>query len=212
MLLARDDEQREDGKHGAVHGHGDAHVRKRNALEKRAHVVDGIDGDARHADIALHAGMIAVIAAMGRKIEGDRQALLARGEVAPVKRVGVLGGGEARILPDRPGLLDIHGGIGAAQERRQPRIGVQEIQAFEVARSVNRLQRQAFRRLCGGAGGFRPKIRRLPLDLREIRQRRVCHRKPSIECVRKSVKRFSDKTHAKTKARVRPEKCEAVFR
>ena len=111
------DEQREDRQHRAVHGHRHAHLVERNAGKQRAHVVDGIDRDAGHADVAGDARMIAVIAAMGGEIEGDREALLPGREVAAVEGVGILRRGEAGILPDGPGLVDIHGRVGAAQDR-----------------------------------------------------------------------------------------------
>ena len=44
------------------------------------------------ADIADHARMIGVIAAMGRQIEGDRQPGLSGGEILPIEGVGVLRG------------------------------------------------------------------------------------------------------------------------
>ncbi len=80
------------------------HLVERDAGEQRAHVVDRIDRDAGHADIAGDARMIAVVAAVGGEIEGDRQALLPGGEIAPVEGVGILRRGEAGILPDGPGL------------------------------------------------------------------------------------------------------------
>ena len=42
-----------------------------------AHVVDGIDRHAGHADVAAHARVVAVVAAMGGEVEGDGEALLA---------------------------------------------------------------------------------------------------------------------------------------
>ncbi len=83
--------------------------------------------------------MIAVVAAMGGEIEGDREALLTGGEVAPVEGVGILGRGEAGILPDRPRLGDVHGRVGAAQVGRDARIGVEKIEAVEVAGAIARL-------------------------------------------------------------------------
>ena len=67
----------------------------------------------------IDARMVAVIAAMGGEIEGDRQALLPGGEVAAVEGVRILGGREAGILADRPGPAGIHRGIGPARERRE---------------------------------------------------------------------------------------------
>jgi hypothetical protein len=76
LLFARDDEERQDRDHRAVHRHRHAHLVERDAVEQDLHVLDAVDGDARLADIAHHARMVAVIAAMGGQIEGDRQALL----------------------------------------------------------------------------------------------------------------------------------------
>ncbi len=100
--------------------------------------------------------MVAVVAAMGGEIEGDRQALLAGGEIAPVEGVGVLRGGEPRILAQRPGLRHVHGGIGAAQIGRDARVSVEEIEPGEVVGSVDLLYRDAFGgepRLAGCIGG-----------------------------------------------------------
>src|SRR3546814_4449434 len=59
----------------------------------------------RHTRCALVTGVqtcalpiFAVIAAVGREIEGDAQALLPGGEVAAIKGVRFLGGRKARIL------------------------------------------------------------------------------------------------------------------
>ena len=122
------------------------HLVERDAVEQRAHVVDRIDRDARHADVAGDARMVGVVAAVGGEIEGDRQALLPGGEIAPVEGVGILRRGEAGILPDRPRLGDVHGRVGAAQVGREARIGVEEVEAGKIGRAVGGLHRDAFRR------------------------------------------------------------------
>ena len=76
--------------------------------------------------------MVAVVTAVGGKIEGDREALLPGGKIATVKGVGILGRGEAGILPDGPRLGDVHGRVGTPQERRDARIGVEAIETLEV--------------------------------------------------------------------------------
>ena len=129
LLLGRDDVERHDRQHRAVHGHRHGHLVERDAGEQRAHVVDRVDRDARHADVAGDARMIAVVAAVGGEIEGDREALLAGGEVAPVEGVGILGGGEAGVLPDGPRLGHVHGRVGAAQIGRDAGKGVEEVDA-----------------------------------------------------------------------------------
>jgi hypothetical protein len=106
------------------------------------------------ADIARHPRMIGIVAAMGGEVEGDGDALLAGGEVAPVEGVGILGGGEAGILPDGPRPLHIHRGVGAAEIGRHARHPVEEIEPSEIARVIGGLDGDPFRRLPGfGARG-----------------------------------------------------------
>ena len=62
--------------------------------------------------------MVGVVAAVGGEVEGHRQALLAGGQVAAVEGVGVRGRGEAGVLPDGPGLVDVHRGVRTPDERR----------------------------------------------------------------------------------------------
>src|SRR5262249_14451648 len=130
----------------------------------------GVDRNAGHADIAGDARMIRIVAAMGGEIEGDRQALLAGGEVAPVEGVGILRRGEAGILPDGPGLVDVHGRVGAAQIRRDARPGIEEVDVLEVSLAIGGLDRNAFRReprFCGAGGRLGGD--RLEGDVGEIR-------------------------------------------
>ena len=104
LLLGRRDVERHHRQHGAVHGHRHRHLVERDAVEERARVVDRVDRHPGHADVAAHPRVVGVVAAVGREVEGDRQALLAGREVAAVERVGLLGGGEAGVLADRPRL------------------------------------------------------------------------------------------------------------
>ena len=116
------DEKRQHGKHRAVHGHRDRHLVERDAVEEHFHVFDGINRDARLADIADNTRMIAVVAAMRREIERDRQAALARREVAAVKGVALGCRREAGVLPDGPRTLHIHRRVRPAQKRRDARV------------------------------------------------------------------------------------------
>jgi hypothetical protein len=146
LLLAGDDEHGEHRDDRAVHGHRDGHLAKRDAVEQDLHVLDRVDGDARLADIAGDARMVAVVAAVGGEIEGDGQPLLAGGEVAAVEGVGFLRRREARILPDRPRPAGIHGGADAARERREA--GQFFRRALrQVLRRIERRHRDALRRL-----------------------------------------------------------------
>src|SRR5258708_2016533 len=113
--------------------------------------------------------MVGIVAAVGRKIERDREALLPGGEIAAVERVGILRRGEAGILPDRPRPVEIHGGGGAAQIRRDARPGLEEIDAFEIGFAVSGLYEDALGRLpwlrvasgLGPGGVFKCDIRKV---------------------------------------------------
>ncbi len=153
LFLGGDDVQRQHRQHGAVHRHRHADGVQRDVVEQLPHVVDGIDGHPGHPDVPGHPGMVGVVAAVGGQVERDRQALLPGGEIAPVERVRFLRGGEARVLPDRPRLGGVHRRIRAAQEWRQPRVGVQRVQPVQVGRAVDRLHRNAFRRQPGSPTG-----------------------------------------------------------
>ena len=145
LFFGGDDEQRQNRQHRAVHRHGHAHLVERNAVEQRPHVLDRVDRDARHADIARDARMIGIVAAMGREIEGDRQTFLAGREVAAIEGVGVFGGGEARVLADRPGLRDIHGWIGTAHKGRDAGETIDEAEACKILRAIEIFDLDAFR-------------------------------------------------------------------
>ena len=162
LLLAGDDEQRQHRQHRAVHGHRHGHVGEVDAVEQRAHVVDGVDRHAGHADVAAHARVVAVVAAVGGEIEGDGQALLPGRDVAPVEGVGVLRRGEAGVLADGPRLRDVHGGIGPAQEGRDARIAVEEVEPGRVGGGIGFLDGDALGREPGvgrRADGVRPLAR-----------------------------------------------------
>ena len=93
-------------------------VEQVDAVEQLAHVENGIDCHTGHSDVALHARVVGVVAAVGGEVERHRQTLLAGRQVAPVERVGLRGGGEARVLTDGPRLVDVHRRVRAADERR----------------------------------------------------------------------------------------------
>ena len=71
LLLGRDDVERQHRQHGAVHRHRDAHLVQRDAVEELPHVEDRVDRHARHADVADHARVVGVVAAVGGQVEGD---------------------------------------------------------------------------------------------------------------------------------------------
>src|SRR6185295_19455533 len=78
-------------------------------------------------------------------------------EVTAIERVGILRRGEAGILPDSPGLVDVHRGVGTAQIGYDARPGLEEVDAFEIGLAVAGLDRNALGRQprLGAAGGLR---------------------------------------------------------
>ena len=81
--------------------------------------------------MAGHPRMVGVVTPMRGQVERDRQSLLAGGQVAPVERVGLLGGGEPGVLADGPRLRHVHRRVRATLERRDAGVGVQEVQPVE---------------------------------------------------------------------------------
>ncbi len=124
LLLAGHDEHGQHGDDRAVHGHRHRHLVEGDAVEQDLHVLDRVDGDPGLAHVALDAGMVAVVAAVGGQVEGHREAHLARGQVAAVEGVGLLGGREPGVLADRPRPVGVHRGAHAAHERGEAGQGV----------------------------------------------------------------------------------------
>ena len=139
LLFRRDDEQRQHRQHRAVHRHRHAHRIERDAGKERAHVIDRVDRDPGHADVAGDARMVGIVAAMGREIESDGESLLAGGEIGAIEGVRLLGGRKAGVLAHRPRLVDIHRGIGPAQIGRKARPVVRQIEPGAVGGAVERL-------------------------------------------------------------------------
>ena len=101
------------------------------------------------ADVAGDAGMVAVVAAVGRQVEGDADALGAAGQRLAVEVVRRLGGGKAGVLADRPGPHRVHRRLRAADVGRKAGQRVGGRQALQVGRGVERLDDDAFGRLPG---------------------------------------------------------------
>ena len=166
LLLRRRDVERHHRQHRAVHGHRHRHLVERDAAEQDFHVQQGIDRHAGLADIAHHARMVEVVAAMGRQIERDGQALLPGGQVAAIEGVGLLGGGETGVLAHRPRLGHVHRRIGAAQERRHAGDVAQMLQILDVVSRVQRFdvdvlhgrRDQLLQGLAGGLLDRRPPV------------------------------------------------------
>ena len=127
--------------------------------------MDAVDGHAGHADVALHPRMVGIVAAVGRQIEGDRQPLLTGGEVAAVEGIGCLGGREAGILADGPGVAGIHGRIGAAHIGGDARQAVDEVEPLDGVGTIGGLDGQALGRVPGAACGTGAGRAEVELDL-----------------------------------------------
>ena len=143
----RDDEAGEHRQHRAVHRHRHRHLVERDAVEQDLHVLDGVDRDAGLADVADDARVVAVVAAVRREVERDRQAHLPRREVLAVERVRLLGGGEARVLADRPRPVRVHRRPRPAHERLEAGQAAHRLERLEVGRGVERLDVDALGRV-----------------------------------------------------------------
>ena len=73
--------------------------------------------------------------------------VLSGGEIAPIKRVGIFGRREACVLAHGPRLVDVHGGVRAAQVGGDTGVGAEEVEAVEVGGRVERLDGDALRGL-----------------------------------------------------------------
>ena len=152
LLLGRDDVAREHRQHGAVHRHRHGHLVERDAVEEDLHVLDGVDRDARLADVADDARVVAVVAAVGGEVERDRQAHLPGGEVLR---------GRTRSTPRRSRSRRTGGSSTAGSRTSWPgrpaRTGskpgrrVDRLEALEVGGGVERLDVDALGRVPGQA-------------------------------------------------------------
>ena len=152
LLLGGDDVAGQHRQHRAVHRHRHAHPVERDPVEQDLHILDRVDRHAGLADIADDARMVAVVAAMGRQIEGDRQPHLARLQIVAVEAVRLLGGRKPRILPDRPRPVGVHRRARPAQIGRhaRQRLAPGKSLGFDLLKiglGVERLDRDTFGRL-----------------------------------------------------------------
>ncbi len=105
LLLGDGDIERHQPHGGGVDGHGGVHLGERNAVEQGAHVADVRDRHADLADLAARQHVVAVIARLGRKIEGDGEARLPLGEIGAVEEVRLARRRMAGIGAKNPGLV-----------------------------------------------------------------------------------------------------------
>src|SRR5690606_27113812 len=137
----------EDRNDRAIHGHGNRDLFERDTVEQDFHVLNRVDRNARLANVTFHARMIAVIAAMGGKVESNRDALLACGQRLAIEGVRLFSRGEPSILADGPWAARIHGGARATHERLVARQRIQMVDTLQVFRRIERLDRNVLGRV-----------------------------------------------------------------
>ena len=138
LLQTSVDVESQDGQHSAVHGHRDRHFVEGDTGEKYLHVLKRADRHTSLTHIAHHAGVVGVITAVCRQVEGYGETFLSGSQVSAVESVRLLSGGESGILTDGPGAEGIHHRVRATQERRNTGCEVEVLHALEVFLGVNR--------------------------------------------------------------------------
>ena len=139
---AGDDVRGEHREHGAVHRHGHRDLVQRDVREEQLHVLHGVHGDARHADVAGHARVVGVVAPVRSEVEGHRDAASPGRERLAVERVRLLRRGEPGVLADRPRAPGVHGRVRPSEERLEARQRVRVRQTLDVPGRVERFDRQ----------------------------------------------------------------------
>ena len=112
-------EEQQDGR-GGVDRHRRGDLVEGQTAQQDPHVVDGVDGHADLAHLALGPGVVGVVAHLGRQVEGARKPGPPAGEQQPPPLVGGLRRPETGILPDRPRPAPVHGRVDAAGVREGP--------------------------------------------------------------------------------------------
>ncbi len=107
--------QRQENRCRGVNGHRSGDLRKRDAFEQLAHIVERADGHADLANLAARAGMVGIEPHLRGQIERHREPGLALGQQVAVALVGLERRAKAGILPHRPELAPVHRGIDSAR-------------------------------------------------------------------------------------------------
>jgi hypothetical protein len=129
LLLRRDDEEREARGCTAPFIVIDTDIWSSGMRSNSgAHVVDRVDRDPGHADVAGHPRVVGVVAAVGGQVEGDRQALLPARGCAGRTRWTPRRSRSPRTA-DGPRLGRVHRRVGPRRYGGAPGHGVEEVQA-----------------------------------------------------------------------------------
>ncbi|GBC91418.1 hypothetical protein HRbin14_02186 [bacterium HR14] len=116
LLLGNRQIHRPDNDGGRINRHRGGDAAKVNPLKEDFHIFQGGDTDATLADLAFCFGVVGVHAHQGGQVKRHRQPCLPLLNQEPIAGVGLLGGGEARKLPNRPELGAIARFIETARE------------------------------------------------------------------------------------------------
>ena len=107
LLVGDRDVERQQPCGRRVDRHRRVHLVERDAGEQRPHVADVRDRHADLADLALGQLVVAVVARLGRQVEGDRKAGLALRQVLAIELVGLGRRGMAGVGAEDPGLFGL---------------------------------------------------------------------------------------------------------
>ena len=102
LLVRNSDIERHQPAGRGVDRHRCIHRHHRDVFEQRPHVADMRNRDADLADFAARERMIAVVAGLSRKVEGDRQAGLALAEIVPIELVRLFSSRMPSVSPEYP--------------------------------------------------------------------------------------------------------------
>ena len=127
LFDAGGNEECQDRKNGAVHGHRYGHLVQRDAVEEDVHIKHGAYGYAGFTYVADNARVIRIVAAVGRKVECNGQTLLTCCQVSLIECVGFFCRGEACVLTNGPWAENVHGGVWSTKEWRDTAHEVQMI-------------------------------------------------------------------------------------
>ena len=119
LFVGDRDIERHQPRRGGVDGHRGVHRVERDGVEQRPHVADVGDRDADLADLAARQGMVAVVAGLGRQVEGDRQAGLAFGEIGAIEPVRLARRRMAGVGAKDPRLVALGRRLALVRRRRR---------------------------------------------------------------------------------------------
>ncbi len=122
LLLGEHEVEGEQDRRGGVDRHRRRDAVERDLREQAPHVGDRVDRHADPSDLASRHRVIAVVADLGRQVEGDRESARSLSEQVAVALIRFVGVREAGVLAHRPQAALVHLAIDAAREREVRRV------------------------------------------------------------------------------------------